>query len=79
MYLIFIGATNVGSMKINFDHELVTNDHPKTGYRSYQNLKVDAPYTSTSQGVSIKKGDEIGRFEMGIEINYCRFNCCNDI
>lgn len=48
MYLIFIGATNVGSMKINFDHELVTNDYyPKTGYKSYMDLKVEAPYQST--------------------------------
>lgn len=46
MYIIFIGATNVGSMKINFDTDLITNTNTyhKSGYRNYQNLSVNAPY-----------------------------------
>ena len=68
MFIVFVGATNVGSMKINFDLELTTNVNKathKTGYKHYSNLPVNAPYTSDMNGVHIKKGDEIGRFEMG--------------
>lgn len=68
MYLVFVGATNVGSMKINFDSELVTNVNKfnKNGYKSYCNQNVSYPYKSDENGVQIKKGEEIGRFEMGI-------------
>ncbi|CAD8109255.1 unnamed protein product [Paramecium sonneborni] len=67
MYIIFIGATNVGSMKVNFDSDLITNTNTyhKNGYRNYSKLSVNSPYSSCDKGVHIKKGQEIGRFEMG--------------
>lgn len=67
MYIIFIGATNVGSIKVNFDSDLMidiywyvyctnTNTYHKNGYRNYSKLSVNSPYLSCNKGVHIKKG-----------------------
>jgi phosphatidylserine decarboxylase len=82
MFLVFVGATNVGSMKINFDPELATNVNKshKSGYKHYSNLPASGPYHSDINGVHIKKGDEIGRFEMGrLLCRYFRIDSSNDI
>lgn len=52
-YMVFVGALNVGKMVFNFDASIQTNacSHLQQCYR-YANLHV-------------KKGDELGHFEMG--------------
>lgn len=55
-YMVFVGALNVGKMQFMFDHNIQTN--VKSGKEQpymYDNLRL-------------KKGDELGRFEMGSTI-----------
>lgn len=55
-YLIFVGALNVGKISFTFDEKIATN--AKAGgekFYDYENLYF-------------KKGDELGRFEMGSTI-----------
>lgn len=53
--LVFVGATNVGQMRMAFDSEIVTN------------IKcLKAPVKKEyAPGISIKKGTELGQFNMG--------------
>ncbi len=55
-YLVFVGALNVGKIVFNFDKNISTNaKYAEQKVYEYENLKL-------------KKGDEIGRFEMGSTI-----------
>lgn len=55
-YMVFVGALNVGKIQFNFDCNIQTNvkSSTQTAYM-YENLWL-------------KKGDELGRFEMGSTI-----------
>ena len=59
--MIPVGATNVGSIKINFDDTLVTNKYDSvTGkFGAFEEKKFD---------VQVKKGDELGGFQLGSTI-----------
>ncbi|CCF56180.1 hypothetical protein KAFR_0A07460 [Kazachstania africana CBS 2517] len=67
-----VGATNVGSIKLNFDEELVTNvkrkrhSDPKTCY--------EATYKNASKilgGMPLVKGEEMGGFKLGSTVVLC--------
>ncbi|RAL25724.1 archaetidylserine decarboxylase [Thermoflavimicrobium daqui] len=53
--LIKVGATNVGSIKVSFDEQIVTNPRSKKGleHKVYE------------QAHQLAKGEEMGRFEFG--------------
>ena len=60
-----VGATNVGSIHINFDKDLRTNnllrEKPDGSY-------AEATYTNSStllRGHALRKGEEIGGFSLG--------------
>ncbi len=55
-YMVFVGALNVGKMQFIFDHNIQTN--VKSG--------KEQPYMY--ENLYLKKGDELGRFEMGSTI-----------
>ena len=56
LWLIFVGAQNVGKMSFNFDESIKSNAKNSHDFvREYENLFV-------------KKGDELGCFEMGSTI-----------
>ena len=55
-YMVFVGALNVGKMRFNFDERIQTNAK-KDSIAIYQ-------YTN----IRLKKGEELGRFEMGSTI-----------
>jgi len=57
---VAVGATNVGSIQINGDPDLKTNDS-----HAVLNGK---PLNLTLSGKSVKKGDEIGSFNLGSTI-----------
>ncbi|PVU95445.1 hypothetical protein BB559_002734 [Furculomyces boomerangus] len=71
MAYVPIGATNVGSIKLNFDPELETNLHPKKKTLSnsgsvYEELEyIKLQECSDIGGVPLKKGQEIGGFRLG--------------
>lgn len=52
-YLVFVGALNVGKIKFLFDERIDTN------------CSSTKPTLYTYEDLSVKQGDEIGRFEMG--------------
>lgn len=56
MYLVLVGALNVGKMQISFEPELVTND--ADAYKRSYDFK----------DLLLKKGDDFGCFEMGSTI-----------
>lgn len=67
-----VGATNVGSIKLNYDKKLVTNiKHngqikPKTCY--------EATYKNASEilgGIPLVKGEDMGGFELGSTVVLC--------
>lgn len=66
-----VGATNVGSIKINFDKELVTNlklDPFNNNERFDRNTCYEATYFNSSPklgGVALEKGREMGGFQLG--------------
>ncbi|GMM37904.1 phosphatidylserine decarboxylase 1 [Saccharomycopsis crataegensis] len=66
-----VGATNVGSVKINFDKELVTNkkyDPYNSNERFVKNSVYEATYFNNSKslgGIPLNKGVEMGGFELG--------------
>lgn len=63
-----VGATNVGSIKLNFDKDLVTNTHRQNGVKSKKNTCYEAHYTNASsllKGQPIFKGQEMGGFMLG--------------
>jgi len=55
-YMVFIGALNVGKMKFNFDNRIQTN------------AKKDTITTYQYADIHLKKGEELGTFEMGSTI-----------
>lgn len=55
-YMVFVGALNVGKIVINWDERIQTNAD-KDVYSLYH-----------YENITLKKGDEIGRFEMGSSI-----------
>ncbi|XP_074644016.1 phosphatidylserine decarboxylase proenzyme, mitochondrial-like isoform X1 [Tubulanus polymorphus] len=60
-----VGATNVGSIKVNFDEDLVTN----CGRRWKEGTYFDRGFTNNNgKGIAIKKGDEFGEFNLGSTI-----------
>ncbi|KAJ1980185.1 phosphatidylserine decarboxylase 1 [Dimargaris verticillata] len=64
MSMIPVGATNVGSIKINFDPVLRTNQKETMSSGNYSQMS----YTSASallQGVPLKTGEEVGGFRLG--------------
>jgi phosphatidylserine decarboxylase len=54
MFVVFVGATNVGKISMSFDSEIITNQNLKRKYLKKQYSQVQ-----------IKKGDELGVFHMG--------------
>lgn len=55
-YMIFIGALNVGRIVMSFDDRVQTNANKKT------------ISTYTYENTTLRKGDEIGMFEMGSSV-----------
>lgn len=53
--LVFVGATNVGSILLNFEPSLKTNHNHKREFKKISYLEP----------IPIKKGDELGMFSMG--------------
>ncbi len=53
--LVFVGATNVGQIRVNFDPDIITNT---TGDREPR-VKTYTP------AIPLKRGDELGAFYMG--------------
>ncbi|SCU96659.1 LAME_0F16996g1_1 [Lachancea meyersii CBS 8951] len=67
-----VGATNVGSIKLNFDKELVTNSRRKEKIKPH--TCYEATYESTSAilgGVPLVKGEEMGGFMLGSTVVLC--------
>lgn len=63
-----VGATNVGSIKLNFDEDLVTNTKIHNGVKSKKNTCYEAHYTNSSpllKGQPLFKGQEMGGFMLG--------------
>ncbi|EEB08371.1 phosphatidylserine decarboxylase Psd1 [Schizosaccharomyces japonicus yFS275] len=68
MSMVPVGATNVGSIVINFDKQLRTNRFSKLGPPG---TFEEATYESSSptlDGMPFTKGEEMGRFELGSTI-----------
>lgn len=55
-YMIFVGALNVGKMSFTFDNNIQTN------------VKASQVQEYLYEDLELKKGDELGRFEMGSTI-----------
>ncbi|SCV02562.1 LAMI_0H00584g1_1 [Lachancea mirantina] len=67
-----VGATNVGSIKLNFDKELVTNERRRK--RLEPHTCYEATYENTSNalgGVPLVKGEEMGGFMLGSTVVLC--------
>lgn len=65
-----VGATNVGSIKVNFDRGLVTNSvrDAASGERFQKNTCYEATYFNSSRvlgGHPLTKGKEVGGFQLG--------------
>jgi phosphatidylserine decarboxylase len=63
-----VGATNVGSIKLNFDKDLNTNTKLQNGIKSKKNTCYEAHYTNASKllkGQPLFKGQEMGGFMLG--------------
>lgn len=64
-----VGATNVGSIKINFDKDLVTNQSKlENGIKLKKNTCYEANYANASnllKGHPLLKGEEVGGFMLG--------------
>lgn len=64
--MIPVGATNVGSIRINFDKDLRTNSLSRTRPRGI--TYTEASYANSSQllnGHPLAAGDEVGQFSLG--------------
>lgn len=55
IWLVFVGAWNVGKMKFDFEPRINTNSNLEYCFYKYENLKV-------------KKGEHLGNFELGSTI-----------
>ncbi|SCU87256.1 LADA_0E02916g1_1 [Lachancea dasiensis] len=67
-----VGATNVGSIKLNFDKELITNGKRKEKVKPH--TCYEATYENTSAvlgGVPLVKGEEMGGFMLGSTVVLC--------
>ncbi|AMD19406.1 HBR505Wp [Eremothecium sinecaudum] len=67
-----VGATNVGSIKLNFDKDLVTNS--KSNRHTKPNTCYEATYETASKilkGVPLEKGEEMGGFMLGSTVVLC--------
>ncbi|CDO93645.1 unnamed protein product [Kluyveromyces dobzhanskii CBS 2104] len=67
-----VGATNVGSIKLNFDKELITNG--KTHRHCKPHTCYEATYENASKvlgGVPLIKGEEMGGFMLGSTVVLC--------
>lgn len=61
--ICFVGATNVGSIKLNFDDTLKTNSYDVTTSRDRVYTEDQPDSTNlTEDGISLNKGEEIGYF-----------------
>ncbi|KAA6230535.1 phosphatidylserine decarboxylase [Campylobacter sp. LR264d] len=67
-WLVFVGAQNVGKMRFNFDENIQTN------------AKNSHDFSYNYENLYIKKGDELGYFELGstivliVQKDYLKFN-----
>ncbi|CCD25647.1 phosphatidylserine decarboxylase 1 NDAI_0F03290 [Naumovozyma dairenensis CBS 421] len=67
-----VGATNVGSIKLNFDKELITN--VKRNKLKDPHICYEAIYENASKvlgGMPLIKGEEMGGFELGSTVVLC--------
>ncbi|KAK5959345.1 phosphatidylserine decarboxylase 1 PWA37_003300 [Arxiozyma heterogenica] len=67
-----VGATNVGSIKLSFDQELVTNI--KRAKNVDPHICYEATYLNASKilgGMPLTKGEEMGGFELGSTVVLC--------
>lgn len=67
-----VGATNVGSIKLNFDRELVTNEKSKRHCEPH--TCYEATYENASKilgGIPLIKGEEMGGFMLGSTVVLC--------
>ena len=67
-----VGATNVGSIKLSFDQELVTNVKRKGEGDSH--ICYEATYLNASRilgGLPLTKGEEMGGFKLGSTVVLC--------
>lgn len=67
-----VGATNVGSIKLNFDQEFVTNS--KSDKHVEPHTCYQAVYENASKilgGMPLVKGEEMGGFELGSTVVLC--------
>lgn len=67
-----VGATNVGSIKLSFDEELVTNLKRKKNVDPHS--CYEATYSNASKilgGMPLIKGEEMGGFELGSTVVLC--------
>lgn len=55
IWIVFVGALNVGKMKFDFEPRINTNANAKSAFYTYDNL-------------NLKKGEHIGNFELGSTI-----------
>ena len=63
-----VGATNVGSIKLNFDKDLLTNTNRINGVKVKKHTCYESHYTNASKtlkGHPLFKGDEMGGFMLG--------------
>ncbi|MDA3050407.1 archaetidylserine decarboxylase [Campylobacter sp. JMF_02 ED1] len=66
LWLVFVGALNVGKMKFDFDERIQTN--AKANDKAREILNFDYNKFDYGEGVSFKKGEHIGNFELGSTI-----------
>lgn len=67
-----VGATNVGSIKLNFDKDLITN--VKKNRHSKPHTCYEATFHNASNilnGMPLMKGEEMGGFELGSTVVLC--------
>jgi phosphatidylserine decarboxylase len=66
LVLTKLGATNVGSIRINFDKDLRTNSFTRERVQGVS--YTEATYASASrllQGLPLRAGEEVGLFSLG--------------
>ncbi|OMH84048.1 Phosphatidylserine decarboxylase proenzyme 2, mitochondrial [Zancudomyces culisetae] len=67
MSMVPVGATNVGSVVLNFEDQLKTNlkHHPKSMFGRYFELIYGDHSGHSAGGIPITKGQELGGFRLG--------------